>query len=150
MEVLSVDLEHKVIELMPATGGRAPTFAGCGALVHDRVREEMFRVYTSDDVPIFVDKSCHSLLMEGRKTFLNLRLHERSIIANGPHTLLFVWKGDRIVNTLLVQLRALGLEVTRDSIAMTIFRKSPGDVLALLKTSQKPDLPNRTLGGGSC
>ena len=138
-EVRSVDLEHKVIELMAATGGRAPTFAGCGALVHDKVREEMFRVYTSEDAPIFVDKSSHSLLIEGRKTFLNLRLHERSIIANGPHTLLFVWKGDRIVNTLLVQLRALGLEVTRDSIAITIFRKSPRDVLTLLKTLSEAD-----------
>jgi ATP-dependent Lhr-like helicase len=132
-EVMSVDLEHKLIELKAAAGGRAPTFVGSGAWVHDRVREEMFRVYTFNDVPTFVDTTCRSLLMEGRKHFLDLRLRERSIIAHGQHTLLFVWKGDRILNTLLVQLRAMGLEVTRDSIALTISRKSRREVLDLLK-----------------
>jgi len=132
-QVISVDEERKIIELTAAAGGRAPFFVGAGGAVEDRVREEMFRVYVSTDMPAFLDARGRSLLAEGRKQFLELRLAERSVLGHGSHTLLFAWKGDRILNTLLVQLRAAGFEVSRDGLALTISRKTPAEVLERLK-----------------
>ncbi len=128
-EVVSVNDAEKVIELAPAAGGRAPSFAGGGGMVDDRIREEMFKVYTSTDVPAFLDSTARFLLDEGRKHFLELRLGERSVIGHGRHTLVFPWRGDRIVNTILLQLRAAGLEVSRDGLALTIHQKAPEDIL---------------------
>ncbi len=131
--VASVDMAHKVIDLKAAAGGRAPNFAGSGGWVDDRIREEMLKVYTSSDVPVYLDPMARSLLVEGRKYFQGLNLGERSVIAHGQDTLLFPWKGDRVVTTLVLQLRAADLDVTRDGLALTITGKGPEEVIGLLK-----------------
>jgi ATP-dependent Lhr-like helicase len=132
-EVVSVDTQHKAIELKAAAGGRAPSFMGSGGWTDDRVREEMFDVYTTNDVPGYLDSTGLSLLMEGRKHFLDLRLGNRFAISNGSNTILFVWKGDRVLNTLFLQLRRVGLQVARDGLALTIFRRTPQEVFDHLK-----------------
>lgn len=132
-EVMSVDMEHKVIELKTALGGRAPSFLGSGGWVDDRVREEMFKVYTSTESPAFLDANALSLLNEGRKHFFDLQLVNRSVIGHGSNTLVFLWKGDRILNTLSLLLRAEGLQVSRDGLALTVFRKTTEEVLLKLK-----------------
>jgi ATP-dependent Lhr-like helicase len=132
-KVISVDVGRKVIELSAAAGGRVPYFVGSSGWIDDRIREEMFRVYTSTDVPAFLDAPGRSLLEEGRKHFRDMRLNDRSVIGHGPHTLLFVWKGDRIQNTLLIQLRTAGFDIMRDGLVLTISRKAQAEVIDALK-----------------
>jgi ATP-dependent Lhr-like helicase len=133
-EVMLVDMEHKVIELKAALGGRAPNFVGSGGWVEDRVREEMFKVYTSTDFPSFLDCNARALLNEGRKHFFDLNLPKYSVIGHGSDTLIFVWKGDRILNTLALMLRSVGLQVARDGLAFTVSRKTPEEVDHELKS----------------
>jgi ATP-dependent Lhr-like helicase len=135
--VLSVDQERKAIELTAAAGGRAPSFIGSGGWIEDRVREEMLRVYTSTETPNYLDSYARALLAEGRDNFRRLGLGERSVVEHGPNTLIFVWKGDRVLNTLFVLLRAAGLEVSRDGLALTVQRKAPDQVMDHLKSLAK-------------
>ena len=41
--VTAVDPQHKVVDLVPAPGGRPPVFIGTGTAVDDHVRKEMLK-----------------------------------------------------------------------------------------------------------
>jgi ATP-dependent Lhr-like helicase len=119
-KVISVDLEQKVVNLAPAGGGNAPKFSGSAALIHNRVREEMRAVYLAEDRPMFVDHIAFDLLAEARATFRRFNLGNRSILPWGRSTLIFPWAGDRVMNTMLLQLVARGVRVHRDGISLTL------------------------------
>lgn len=131
--ILAVDVEKKLIELAPAKGGRPPKFLGSGGLVDDRIREEMRRVYTSTEIPVCLDRTSKDLLIEGRKFFLAFRLAESPIFQTRKDSLLFIWKGDRVVNTVAILLKSRGLKVTRDGLAITVSDCQPVDLLHHLK-----------------
>lgn len=107
--VVQVDEQAKVILVIPAQGGRAPAFSGGRGHVHRRVHEEMYRLYRESKIPAFLDKGAAGLLREGREWFSTYRLAETRIIPFDGDSLLFLWAGDLVANTLLVQLQALGL-----------------------------------------
>lgn len=109
--IVEVEVSHKVISVKPAPGGRAPNFSGAGhALVHDRVRREMFDVYNSDSMPAFLDKEARNLLIEGRGHFRRFGLRDQSMIRSGKDVILFPWTGDKILNTIIVILASRKVE----------------------------------------
>lgn len=131
--VLSVDQDRKVVELVPAAGGRPPQFGGTGAPVHDRIRREMLRIYRDSQVPIYLDSQAQELLKEGRSHFSSYRLDQGAILEHGGDSIMFLWSGDRVMNTVAVQLRARGLEVTQDGIALTLSATNPDELKHHLK-----------------
>jgi len=118
--VLSVDQERRVVELVPAAGGRPPNFGGTGAPVHEKVRREMLRVYKDSGMPVYLDSRAQDLLEEGRHNFYSYQLHQCQVLQHGEDVILFLWTGDRVMNTVAVQLRARGLDVMQDGIALTV------------------------------
>ena len=118
--VVDVDTEHRVIELKPARGGNAPIFGGAGALIHNRIREEMVQVYRSGDEPAFLDSTARDLLKEGRGAFRRHALASKTIIPWGRDVVLFPWTGDRAMGTLVVQLIAIGLRASSEGIAIVV------------------------------
>jgi hypothetical protein len=118
--VISVDAEKKVVELAPAGGGRAPKFGGTGALVHDRVRQEMRAVYLAADFPAFLDATALELLKEARDAFHKFGLKDRPIVPFGKDSLVFLWAGDRILNTIHLQLLARGVTVYKEGVALLL------------------------------
>jgi len=132
-QVLDVHSWDKVIELARSSGGRAPAFTGGGAEVADEVRRRMDHIYRGDDVPIYLDRLAQELLGEGRAAFARMRLAKSPIIGWGKETLLFPFRGDRIVNTLAVVLAGRGLEVGQDGGALTIRGTDPFGLWRLLR-----------------
>lgn len=112
-EIQEIQESNRVVFLRPARGGRVPLFGGAGAQVHRRVREEMYRVYTSSEVPPYLDPKARDLLSEGRMHFKRFRLAERSVISQGSHSVLFLWAGDREIDTVWLQLSQRGLSVSK-------------------------------------
>ena len=132
-EVLEVDEQQKVIDLKPSAGGKLPMFGGHGALVHDRVREEMLRVYNGSQAPRFLDTAASRLLEEGRENFHRLGLSKRKLLAYGRETILFPWRGDRVINTLVRMFEAEGVKASRNGVSVGLeireaaFREVVGD-----------------------
>jgi ATP-dependent Lhr-like helicase len=118
--VLSVDVERRVVDLEPSPAGRAPRFTGGGADVHERVRQEMKSIYESADVPSFLDKIAMTLLEEGRTAYARYGLAGTPLVQYGSKVALFCWAGDRVLDTLLVQLRERQLLVERDGVAVVV------------------------------
>lgn len=132
-QVIDVDEQRKIVDLEPSPAGRAPKFSGGGAFVHERVRQEMRTVYESTDVPGFLDAGARKLLEEGRSAYSRLRLAQTSLVEYDSNVALFAWAGDRVVDTLLVQLRDRELPVARDGIALVINEVSRETVMSHLR-----------------
>ena len=118
--VLSVDVERRIVDLEPSPAGRAPRFSGGSGEVHERVRQEMKSIYESTDVPPFLDNIAATLLEEGRAAYSRYRLAQSPLIEYGDRVAIFCWAGDRVMDTLLVELRERELAVERDGIAIVV------------------------------
>jgi ATP-dependent Lhr-like helicase len=139
--VLAVEQERRIVDVERAAAGRVPNFSGNRGWIHDRIREEMYRLYVSKEVPIFLDAIARDLLSEARANFNRFHLANAPLLSNGQQTLLFCWKGDLVMNTILVQLQAKGLRVGRDAIALTIEETTPAKVLKELRAiAAKPPI----------
>ncbi len=133
-KILNIDFEAKVIDLGAAAGGNPPKFSSGGIAVDDKIREEMFRIYCSTDVPIYLDATAQSLLSEGRENFRRSGLLEHSVIQVGSDVLIFPWRGDRILGTLNLQLTEQGFDVSNEGIALLIIGTITQKVLSHIKT----------------
>ena len=140
--VLDVDDEQKVVDLEPARGGKTPSFLGSGGpMVHDRVREEMRRLYLSDRVPRYLDTTARELLAEGRSWFERLSLGRRSIVAQGDSVYLFPWAGDRALGTLALLLDGEGFRLSGAGFVLEVEGTSADEVLAGLRHLASRPLP---------
>jgi len=131
-KVLGVDIAQRVIELTASGDGAPPTFPGTGGDVDDEVRRTMRVLYQSPEVPRYLDATARDLLAEGRREFHRFGHDRQRIFAWRNETLLFPWRGDRIMNTLLVTLASTGLQVGQDGICLTIKGTEPGRLWTLL------------------
>lgn len=127
-EIEEVQESNRVVFLRPARGGRVPVFAGEGAEIHGRIREEMYRVYKSADFPSYTDSSARDLLAEGRMHFERFGLSDRSIVQQGENAVLFLWTGDRVINTVFVQLSQRELSVSKAGLSLEVRDCSPDDL----------------------
>lgn len=132
-EILAVDHQKWEVHLAPAGGGRAPKFGGEPAPVHDRVVEEMHRLYLDDTEPVYLDPTAKRLLQEGREAFERLGLGRWRAFEAGSWVMLFPWKGDLIMNALLLQLRLRGIKGERSSIFLALPKTSRPQVYAVLE-----------------
>jgi ATP-dependent Lhr-like helicase len=118
--VLSVDVELRIVDLEPSPAGRAPRFTGVGADVHERVRQEMKAVYESAEVPSFLDANARLLLQEGREAYAAYHLSRTPLVEYDKNVAIFCWVGDRVLDTLLIQLRDRELAIERDGVAIVV------------------------------
>ena len=136
-KVTAVDEERKVISVMPAGGGKPPAFGGSGAVVHDRVRQEMRAVYLGDDAPPFLDPEAQGLLAEARAEFRRLELNERAMVPWERGTLWFPWAGDRVLGTLQLQLRACGIPANVETAVLRMEGGTPAELQAVFSALAK-------------
>ncbi|MEU8076777.1 DEAD/DEAH box helicase [Catellatospora citrea] len=140
-KIVSIDNRQKVIELTRSSGGRPPSFSGGGGEVADTVRQRMKQIYHSTEVPRYLDQVAQQLLDQGRSAFHRYHLDNEAILDWGNDTLLFPWRGDRIMNTLAATFTSHGLEVGQDGVALTVHGttgKALQDLIDELSVSQRP------------
>lgn len=152
-KVVDVDTDARVIEVVPSAGGQVPRFDGSAGAVHDRVRRQMFDVYRSAEVPVYLSGGARELLRQGRDAFARLGLGDQRVVAEGRTVLVFPWAGDRVLDTLVLALVAPKREVGRDGIAVRIENSTvervrdqlrrvveggPIDTLALARSAKDP------------
>jgi ATP-dependent helicase Lhr and Lhr-like helicase len=128
--VMSVDIERRIVDLEPSPAGRAPRFSGSGADVHERVRQQMRAVLESSEVLPFLDMPAQALLNQARAAYRKFELERTPIIEYNGKVALFVWCGDRVTDTLLIQLADRGLAVERDGVAIIVNASSGPEVAA--------------------
>jgi ATP-dependent Lhr-like helicase len=131
--VTDVRDRERIIELVPAPGGKAPVFGGDGAPVDDAVRARMRSLYESEDLPTFLDGGAQELVAEGRRGYRRLELAQQPILTWGEAVVAFPWVGDRALNTLALMLASRGLRAARDGVAVLVADAAPGEVIDTLR-----------------
>ena len=114
-QVIEVAEREKLISVEPSTAGAPPSFFGGDGDLDDRVVRAMFDLYRSEAVPPFLDQTARVLLAEGRAAFARHRLAETALIADDGGLWLFPWVGTIRLNTLMLALRAAGLDANPSS-----------------------------------
>jgi ATP-dependent Lhr-like helicase len=99
----------------------------------------MFEIYTYDIQPPYVNKQGKELLKEGRKYFDVFNLLETSFLSFGNDTLMFVWKGSIIQNTLMLLLKNAGLNVAIENTAILARDCSEENLKSTLEHIRKSD-----------
>ncbi|WP_063747215.1 DEAD/DEAH box helicase [Saccharothrix sp. NRRL B-16314] len=132
-KIVSVDDQAALIQVEPSHGGRAPKFAGGRAEIHDEVRRRMRVWYESDDVPAYLDATAQRLLDQGRAAYRRFDLTGNPALAKGSDTIVFPWRGDRILNTLTAWLTRAGVPAVRDGVAFTVPNCTPAQLRAVLQ-----------------
>ena len=139
--VEAVDEEKNDIEVIPTSGGRVPKFSGGGGNIHNRVRQTMYELYRSNDMPRYLDATGKELLQEARQQFKAFELGQNTIIASGKQSLIFCWQGDVVMNTILAILVSKGLKASRDGVAIAVSKTTPKDLfLQLNEWIQEPEM----------
>ena len=132
-KILNIDFNRKIIDLQPAAGGIPPKFSSGGGLIDDKIREEMFLLYCSKQMPVYLNAGAQSLLAEGRDNFERSGLARQSLLQVGKDVLIFPWKGDRILGTLKLQLTLCGFDVSNEGIALLVLKTSTNSVRSHLR-----------------
>lgn len=127
-KVRTVDQERKVIDVIPAGGGKPPMFDGGGGMVHDKIREEMLAIYQGDNAPSFLDATALELLGEARSEFGKLGINGAAVFDAGKDVLLFAWKGDWIQDTLALMLKSAGLSAINEGVVVRVYNASREEV----------------------
>lgn len=140
--VVEVDSAKKVIVLTPAAGGKPPRFDGQAGRIHDRIRQEMFAVYTERSVPVFLDAQAKELLAEARENFIRFDLANIKILHQGRSTYIFCWMGDRVMDTLAAMLCSKKIMAGNRGIALVVANASPDTLQNCLQALLKEGLPD--------
>lgn len=139
-EVLSIDSGKKLILVRQATAGRLPIFGGTPGSIHRAIRQEMFRLYMSEELPKYMDEQATKLFGEGRDTFQRLDLSGRCFLQEGNDVLLLLWEGDLVVHTVAVLLTHIGIRTNVISGVITLYNVSPSGAMDALKSLEKERL----------
>ncbi len=132
-KVVAVDSEQKSVSVEPSPGGQIPTFLGSpGGQIHDRIRTKMREVWAGGDYPRYLDNRARALLTEGRANYARLGLETNRLIASGKETIIFLSRGDVIMNTVALQLLERQMDVTREGPALSLDRVSPEEARRVL------------------
>lgn len=148
-EVKDVDIGKRVVYVVPTKGGNPPKFGGDGMSVHDRVRQEMLRIYLEGDHCIksrgkrreFMDVAARKLFSEGLRSFGDMGLENRCIISLGKDVCLIPWMGDKIVNTLSVLLIMGGYKADKFAGVVEVEKAESSDVSRHLKSFNRDNKP---------
>ena len=138
-EVLSVDDHKKLILVRQAAAGRLPIFGGTPGGIHRAIRQEMLRLYISEEIPRYMDQQAVKLFEEGREAFNRIGLRGQRILPDGGDALLFLWEGDLVVHTVAVILAQRGIKTNVSSGVITLHNISQtGAQAALMALAQVP------------
>jgi ATP-dependent Lhr-like helicase len=140
-QVISVSQTDKVIDVQPAAAGAVPGFDGAsGAMVHDRVRQEMCEILRSNGPVPFLDETGQMLLQEARGNYARLGLDDNWLLQDGNETRIILWRGDKVNDTLLLMLQLIGYKGINDGVSVLISDSTVEKVRSSLAflSAQKP------------
>lgn len=108
-QVNSVDIDKKVVDVSRVKGGgKPPAFGSGGMSIHDRVRQEMYDILRKGDYRIqvgeqkldFADATARQLFLESIEAFNKSDLISKPVVEKDGNSYIFMWLGDKVVNTL--------------------------------------------------
>ncbi len=109
-EVVFFNSKQHQISVKPYKDTTSPlVLDGNSGKIHDGVREKMFNLYKTDEIPLYLNKIARRHFLEGQKQFKELDLATKKYIFGIDGIYLFPWKGDKIMHTIVQILKIHGI-----------------------------------------
>ncbi|MGC4191299.1 MAG: DEAD/DEAH box helicase [Thermomicrobiales bacterium] len=140
--IVEIDQTARIIELERSSGGDPPSFSGSKAAIDDGVRLRMRDFYESAEIPIYLDRNAKQLLAEGRAAYRHLRLKEEPVYSWGGDSFVFPWRGDRVMNTLMMLLAQRAINVGMEGVAIVCRDASPEHIRRLFREMAGSAMPD--------
>lgn len=130
--IQSLDLDAKIIRVVPAKAGRHPTPRSHTA-IDEEVGREMLRIYLHEDMPDTLDGTGRTLLAEGRAAFRAADMQDKRIQGTGTSWDLYPWTGTRQLTAIARALAREGIGASADWPLVRIRDASEGRLKAALE-----------------
>ena len=140
-KVVDCHQAEKVIEVVPAQGGKPPLFDGMGGKVHNAVRMEMRLVLSTAEPIRFLDQQATAFLAEARSTYAKLGLGSTSVLQMGSTVMLFTWRGDWVNDTLMLMLARNGLRASNEGMYVAVYVEEAERVNNILEDIAADGIP---------
>lgn len=108
--VIDVQFRPRRVSLVPAPDADTWPAREMHGDLADRVRQQMFKVYTENSERPYLDGVAREMLEAARRQFGEYGLLSRPFLPTETGVLLFTWRGDAVNETLALWLRHLGLD----------------------------------------
>lgn len=131
--VTAVDDRAKVVEVIAHPAGRIPKFDRIsGEPVHDRLAQEMLRVFAAEEVPEYLDATARQCLFEGRVAFRRMDVGSNAFLQGDKDVHVLTWRGSTINSVLAVLLTSTGISCETFDVGVTITGASLEDTRDVL------------------
>jgi ATP-dependent Lhr-like helicase len=142
--VEDVDEEKKVIFVQRSRGGTPPLFSGEGSRVHTKVRQRMYELLSSTDMPIYLDSVATKFLNQARSFFIKKDLQGAMYIDQGSQVTLLTWLGDNSNEALCCLLASQGIVATASGPTIEIPKKglSTKKIVSALTQASLSEVPS--------
>lgn len=106
--------QRRVIGVKPSqTKASTLPISGAGGMIHDAIRQEMFNIYMNGNVPPCLDKTAKANFERGREYFFSYQLDKKVLITGPTGLMLFPWRGDRVLQTVVLMLNKASVSASR-------------------------------------
>jgi len=131
--VTAVDDRAKVVEVIAHPAGRIPKFDRIsGEPVHDRLAQEMLRVFAAEEVPEYLDATARQCLLEGRAAFRRMDVGSNAFLQGDKDVHVLTWRGSTINSVLAVILTSTGIACEAFDVGVTVTGASLEDTRDVL------------------
>lgn len=130
--VICIEVEQKLIVVVPDRGGAPPAFESGGSMVHDRVRLEMRSVLAEDEPIQFLDQEASNLLAEARAYFKRAGLATARVTQKGSDVQVLTWRGDWVNDALVLLLASYRFNVNNEGLIVNVSSATTEQVLDAL------------------
>ena len=108
--ILEVNTQDRVVLLMPAKGGKPPSFGGGGLGVHGIVHQRMRELLEESSIPVYLDAAAQQGLLDAREAYSLFGFAKSPLIASGDAVHLAHWAGHRVGLAIALWLQLLEVE----------------------------------------
>lgn len=112
-KIQELDFKGKKIHVIPAYDGKKPVFLGQMGVIHQKIREKMLWLISSNEEYSFLDESSKEVLAEIRNDFskFDLQSNELPIRFREEKAYLYTFTGTKINRTLKLLFEKMGIKV---------------------------------------
>ena len=112
--ILEVEQDRRIVNLLPARGGRPPRFGGGGLPVHAMVHQAMLGLLKGSDNPVYLDHAAQQALANARSAYHGFGFGESRLLMLDGNLELAHWGGTAVGHTLGLWLESAGIQATND------------------------------------
>jgi ATP-dependent helicase Lhr and Lhr-like helicase len=128
--IIEMDINKNKIYVSKAVSAKKPKYFGGPVNLHPKIAEKMFEILTCEDNYPYINHEAENVLNEMRANYRmhNIQNNERVIWEERDEYLFEIFSGSKIVNTLVLMFRFLGVETKKPDGVGRLYMSNQFDV----------------------